>query len=78
MKSRLIITALSLTLACILGPPRSASTQSPMPSSGKKPNILFIMGDDIGIWNLSTYHQGIVGYSTPNIDRLATQGAVNS
>src|SRR6266568_9299080 len=32
------------------------------------------MGDDIGIWNLSTYHQGIVGYSTPNIDRLATQG----
>lgn len=40
----------------------------------KKPNILFIMGDDIGIWNLSTYHQGFVGYSTPNIDRLATQG----
>lgn len=39
-----------------------------------KPNILFIMGDDIGIYNLSTYHQGMLGYNTPNIDRLADQG----
>ncbi|MCE9534387.1 MAG: sulfatase-like hydrolase/transferase, partial [Planctomycetes bacterium] len=42
--------------------------------SGKKPNILFIMGDDIGIFNLSCYHQGIMGYNTPNIDRLAKEG----
>ena len=40
----------------------------------KKPNILVIMGDDIGIWNLSTYHQGMMGYRTPNIDRLAEEG----
>ena len=40
----------------------------------KKPNILVIMGDDIGIWNLSTYHQGMMGYRTPNIDRLAQEG----
>jgi arylsulfatase len=40
----------------------------------KKPNILVVMGDDIGIWNLSTYHQGMLGYSTPNIDRLAREG----
>ncbi|MCC9605654.1 arylsulfatase [Blastopirellula sp. JC732] len=39
-----------------------------------KPNILFIMGDDIGMWNISTYHQGMMGYSTPNIDRLAKEG----
>ena len=39
-----------------------------------KPNILVIMGDDIGIFNLSTYHQGILGYSTPNIDRIAAEG----
>ena len=39
-----------------------------------KPNILFIMGDDIGIYNLSTYHQGMMGYNTPNIDRLAEDG----
>ncbi len=42
--------------------------------SVKKPNILVIMGDDIGIWNLSTYHQGMMGYRTPNIDRLAQEG----
>lgn len=39
-----------------------------------RPNILVIMGDDIGLWNLSTYHQGIMGYNTPNIDRLAKDG----
>jgi arylsulfatase A-like enzyme len=41
----------------------------------RKPNILVIFGDDIGYWNLSTYHQGMMGYSTPNIDRLAAEGA---
>ncbi|ACA84717.1 arylsulfatase [Shewanella woodyi] len=40
-----------------------------------KPNILVIMGDDIGYWNLSTYNQGMLGYSTPNIDRIAKEGA---
>jgi len=44
------------------------------PAAGKKPNILFIMGDDIGIWNLSCYHQGMMAYNTPNIDRLAKEG----
>jgi arylsulfatase len=39
-----------------------------------KPNILVIMGDDVGIYNLSTYHQGMMGYSTPNIDRIANEG----
>jgi len=39
-----------------------------------KPNILVIMGDDIGIFNLSVYHQGMLGYSTPNIDRIAAEG----
>ena len=36
-----------------------------------KPNILVIWGDDIGIWNLSCYSSGMMGYRTPNIDRLA-------
>ncbi len=35
-----------------------------------KPNILVIMGDDIGYWNLSTYNQGMMGYRTPNIDSI--------
>jgi len=41
----------------------------------KKPNILIIWGDDIGYWNVSTYNQGMMGYKTPNIDRLANEGA---
>jgi arylsulfatase len=44
-------------------------------SKHTKPNILVIMADDIGYWNLSAYHQGMMGYSTPNIDRLAREGA---
>jgi len=39
-----------------------------------QPNILVIFGDDIGIWNLSCYSDGVMGYRTPNIDRLAKEG----
>jgi arylsulfatase len=42
----------------------------------KKPNILIIWGDDIGYWNLSAYNQGMMGYQTPNIDRIAKEGAL--
>ena len=40
----------------------------------KKPNILVIWGDDIGITNLSCYSDGLMGYRTPNIDRIAKEG----
>jgi arylsulfatase A-like enzyme len=43
-----------------------------MPDS--KPNILVIWGDDIGITNLSCYSDGLMGYRTPNIDRIADEG----
>src|SRR5437763_10589288 len=38
---------------------------------GKKPNILFIMGDDIGMWNIGAYHRGLMAGRTPNLDKLA-------
>jgi Arylsulfatase A and related enzymes len=41
---------------------------------GKKPNILVIWGDDIGAWNISHNNRGMMGYQTPNIDRLAREG----
>ena len=44
-----------------------------MPASDK-PNILVIWGDDIGISNLSCYSDGLMGYRTPNIDRIADEG----
>ena len=40
-----------------------------------KPNMLIIWGDDIGFWNLSTNNMGMMGYDTPNIDRIAEEGA---
>jgi arylsulfatase A-like enzyme len=42
--------------------------------SAKKPNILVIMGDDVGWFNIGAYHQGIMSGQTPNLDKLATQG----
>ena len=42
--------------------------------NGKKPNILFIMGDDIGWFNIGAYHRGIMSGKTPNLDKLASQG----
>ena len=42
----------------------------------QKPNILVIFGDDIGVWNISAYHRGLMGGRTPNIDRLANEGAL--
>ena len=41
-----------------------------------RPNILIIWGDDIGYWNISAYNQGMMGYRTPNIDRIAREGAL--
>lgn len=43
-------------------------------AQGKKPNILILWGDDIGTTNISAYSDGLMGYTTPNIDRLANEG----
>jgi len=45
-------------------------------AAGKKPNSLIIWGDDIGGFNISAYNQGMMGYKTPNIDRIAKEGAL--
>src|SRR5262245_15658675 len=43
-------------------------------NDGKKPNILFIMGDDIGWFNIGAYHRGMMSGKTPTLDKLAAQG----
>ena len=45
-------------------------------SAADKPNILIIWGDDIGQFNVSAYNMGMMGYKTPNIDRVAAEGAI--
>ena len=53
-----------------------AGAQTAAKPGAKKPNILVIWGDDIGYWNISAYNQGMMGYRTPNIDRIAKEGAL--
>src|SRR5262245_29072145 len=48
----------------------------PSQAADKKPNILFIMGDDIGIMQPSCYHRGLMVGETPNIDRIANEGGI--
>jgi arylsulfatase A-like enzyme len=45
-------------------------------AGGAKPNILVIFGDDVGYWNVSAYNRGMMGFRTPNIDRIAREGAI--
>jgi arylsulfatase A-like enzyme len=67
MKTSLLATAI---FALAFGGGASAQT-----TAKKPPNIVMIMGDDVGMWNISAYHQGMMGGRTPNIDRLANEGA---
>jgi arylsulfatase len=55
---------------------QAAPTPAPTPTGGAKPNILVIFGDDVGYWNISAYNRGMMGYRTPNIDRIAKEGAI--
>ncbi len=69
----------SATAACCsTGSAKSAlvamTTGFQQADNGKKPNIVFIMGDDVGWFNIGAYHQGIMSGKTPNLDRLARQG----
>jgi arylsulfatase A-like enzyme len=46
----------------------------PASAQAKKPNILVIMGDDIGMWNIGAYHRGLMAGRTPNLDKIAKEG----
>ena len=67
------VLALSSVLNVGRGRQRSAQTAG---AGAKKPNIVVIFGDDVGYWNISAYNQGMMGYKTPNIDRIAHEGAL--
>ena len=55
---------------------KAAAAAANLQAEGKKPNILFIMGDDIGWMQPGCYHRGLMVGETPNIDRIATEGAI--
>jgi len=73
-----LVAATALTSEALAQAQKAAPSAAPTaaPAAGSKPNILFIMGDDIGWFNVSAYNMGVMGYRTPNIDRIGREGAV--
>ncbi len=60
-----LVTLVLLAILALAGGPAAAQ---------QKPNIVVIMGDDIGIWNIGAYHRGMMAGRTPNLDKLAAEG----
>ncbi len=75
---RTIWKAGALAAAFVIVVCTHAQAQQQKPASeattSGKPNILVIFGDDVGITNISVYSDGLMGYETPNIDRIAREG----
>jgi arylsulfatase A-like enzyme len=71
VKSTFFSTVLVALAACFF-----VTFDASAQAKGKKPNILVIWGDDIGGFNISAYNMGMMGYKTPNIDRIAKEGAL--
>jgi arylsulfatase A-like enzyme len=73
-----LVAAATLTSEALAQAQQAAPATTPAPAaaapSGRKPNILVIFGDDIGQTNISAYSFGLMGYRTPNIDRIAREG----
>jgi arylsulfatase A-like enzyme len=75
-RRNILLGGTTLAAASALGSAASvqvAQAQQPA-ASGRPPNILVVMGDDIGWFNIGAYHQGIMSGKTPNLDRLAAEG----
>ncbi len=79
MHPRITASIVSLVAAAMLGlaaPSAAQPTSIAAGASSKKPNIIVIFADDVGVWNVSAYHRGMMGGRTPNIDRIAKEGAL--
>ena len=68
--SAALMAATALTSLALSGPASTPAAAQPQP---QKPNILFIMGDDIGVMQPSIYHRGLMVGETPNIDRIGSE-----
>jgi hypothetical protein len=71
-RSSALLMGATALMSINLSEPATAQAQP----SQQRPNIVVIMADDVGIWNVSAYHRGMMGGSTPNIDRIAKEGAL--
>jgi arylsulfatase A-like enzyme len=74
-RRNVLLAGTTLAAASALGSATNIQTAQAQPApSGQRPNILFIMGDDIGWFNIGAYHRGIMAGRTPNLDKLASEG----
>src|SRR6516165_3063782 len=73
-RRNILLAGTTLAAASALGSAASVQTAQAQAPSGQRPNIIFIMGDDIGWFNVGAYHRGIMAGRTPNLDRLASEG----
>ena len=68
--------ALVWSAMCIGGLGAAGLAAPALAATADKPNIIVIMGDDIGMWNIGAYHRGLMAGTTPSIDKLASEGAI--
>jgi arylsulfatase A-like enzyme len=73
LASTTLAVASALSAAATVQPAQAQAQATP---SGNPPNIVVIMGDDIGMWNLGAYHRGMMAGRTPNLDKLAAEGVI--
>ena len=69
-----LVAASALSVAGLTGPAQAQQPATVPAPAGQRPNIVVIMGDDIGMWNIGAYHRGLVAGRTPNLDKLAAEG----
>jgi arylsulfatase A-like enzyme len=74
VKSNLKVLPCGRSLVTALAAFAVLSATSPLQGADKRPNILVIMGDDVGWFNIGAYHRGIMSGKTPNLDKLAAEG----
>jgi arylsulfatase A-like enzyme len=78
-KGTLLCSAFSAAFAAMTLAVTPAPAQQPQPQqqqTQQRPNIIVIMGDDIGIWNIGAYHRGMMAGRTPNLDQIAAEGMI--
>jgi arylsulfatase len=69
-----LVAASALSAVGLTSPAQAQQSATAPAPAGQQPNIVFIMGDDIGWFNIGAYHQGIMASRTPNLDKLAAEG----
>ena len=69
-----LVAASALSAAGLTSPAQAQQSATAPATAGQRPNIVVVMGDDIGWFNIGAYHQGIMAGKTPNLDKLAAEG----